>query len=418
MNNNGRTGNNRKAGETNILQVLNTILRYGPISRTEIATRLGIARSTVSVIVGKLLDAQLVTELGEKMSGRPGRNQTMLGLDPASSRRIAAVDVQLGEMTMTLCRLNGELAAISVEPFGHAAPAEAAELIQAGLSRLLEQEGLTWDDVVGVGVSFPGIVQHARSAVSSIQIGWFEPVNFQVELAERLPCPVFVENDVKAATVAEWVNRNYPLDMFFLYGGIGIGGAFISSGKVYGGRNSMAGRVGHISVNPFGETCRCGRKGCLELYASIPALLASVQGSIAYNLPRSYYSSSLVNLKRLLDGGDPKAVEATNKAVESLASALHCVVYLLDCSLIVIGGPITFLDNYLLEPLKEVLQDPRNDIAVNVEFSKFDEDGKIIGAAHLVNEILLNEGRNIEDESLQRYFLESDFSPLERYGIV
>ena len=143
----------------------------------------------------------------------------------------------------------------------------------------------------GVGIGVPGIIDMDTGMLreSPNLPGWSEfPVRAEIE--RRLGIPVTLENDANAAALGEkWLGatRNRG-SMCMLTLGTGVGGGIVLDGKIWHGMNGMAGELGHINVEPEGNPCNCGSRGCLEQYASATAVVRMAREAVASNLSQEW----------------------------------------------------------------------------------------------------------------------------------
>lgn len=150
--------------------------------------------------------------------------------------------------------------------------------IVASIVKLRDRLGA--DGLVGAGIGVPGfIVIEKGLVVGSPNLPGFEDFPVRDEIESRLNAPVILENDANAAALGEkWMGAGRGVnDLVLLTLGTGIGGGVISGGKVLHGFVGMAGEVGHITVNPAGNPCGCGNRGCLEKHASATAVVATAR---------------------------------------------------------------------------------------------------------------------------------------------
>jgi glucokinase len=123
-----------------------------------------------------------------------------------------------------------------------------------------------------VGVGFPGLVDHARGCVrSSVMLDGWRDVPLAGELAARIGAPCAVDNDANAAALHESELRGAAA-LLFVAIGTGIGGALVLDGKLWRGAGGLAGEIGHLAIERDGRPCDCGRRGCVNRYASGTAL--------------------------------------------------------------------------------------------------------------------------------------------------
>ena len=154
------------------------------------------------------------------------------------------------------------------------------------------------------------------------------------------------DNDVNACAWAEaHFGAGRGLDSFFwMTVSTGIGGAVVSGGRIVGGANAMAGEIGHLVVNPGGEVCGCGNRGCLEAEAAGPAWMRralrrlDADGGYLAARPRSE-----VNARAIAEGaraGDTLCIEVLRESAVMLARGVAAVYTLLDPEAVVLGGGV------------------------------------------------------------------------------
>ncbi|TDD19169.1 ROK family protein [Nonomuraea diastatica] len=200
---------------------------------------------------------------------------------------------------------------------------------------------------LATGVAVPGLVDEKAGVASrAANLGWRDaPISAM--LGERLGIPVALGHDVRAGGLAENVYGAgaHARNFLFLAIGTGIAGAMILEGRPYGGACGHAGEAGHIPVRPDGEPCVCGRRGCLETYASAASIVRR------YGKGRLRTEDVLARANQ----GDDHAKRVVNEAIEALATGLATCTLLLDPELIVIGGGLAGAGERLLDPLAKEL---------------------------------------------------------------
>jgi glucokinase len=173
-------------------------------------------------------------------------------------------------------------------------------------------------------------------------------------LAGKLTAPAWADNDVTNAAAAELAfGAGRGLGGFLLVAiGTGIGGGLVLGGKVWRGVRGFAGEIGHVSIDPEGPPCPCGSRGCLEQYASGPAIVRAWKAGAG---PRAGEGESPFDVARLARTGDSAALAAFEKAGRALGQALGGVVNLLDIEACIVGGGVADAGEVLLEPARRSL---------------------------------------------------------------
>ncbi|MEV8347401.1 ROK family protein [Streptomyces niveus] len=236
-------------------------------------------------------------------------------------------------------------------PRRHGPEAVIAEIV-AAVHALNEQATGYGASVRRVGVVVPGIVDEVTErAVYSANIGW-ENLPLGSMLQEATGLPVSLGHDVRAGGAAEFrlgAARN-ARDVLFMPIGTGISAALFCDGRPVRGLG-YAGELGHMSVEPGGELCACGARGCLETLASAAAI------TTAYSARSGRGVDGAAAVAALLTHGDPDAQAVWDRAVDALTTALAAVTTCFAPELIVLGGGLAQADALLLDPLRARLME-------------------------------------------------------------
>ncbi|GAA0226103.1 ROK family protein [Cryptosporangium japonicum] len=205
---------------------------------------------------------------------------------------------------------------------------------------------------VGVGLSVPGIVDTAAGvARHAVNLG-FRDTPLAALVAEEVGVPVVLEQDCRAAAVAEseiGLGRD-ARDLMVVVLGTGVAAGLIVDGQPLAGADGSAGELGHLPVYPDGERCACGQRGCLEVYASASGIArryAAAGGTRA--------GATAADVASSLDS-DVVAARVWREATEALGLALATATLLLDPALIVLAGGLTGAGDTLLRPVRTELQ--------------------------------------------------------------
>lgn len=254
------------------------------------------------------------------------------------------------------------------------------------------------DDFIGIGMGSPGIVNRKLGSVNgAYNLNWANLQELKSPIENATGIPFYIDNDANVAVLGEqWVGAgNNHSNLVFITLGTGVGGGLVSAGKLVRGANDAAGEIGHITVEPDGYLCTCGKNGCLEQYASATGVMR-----IAYDMSNQYTGKSrlkaeidggqLVNSKRIFDLAkmeDELALAVTDRFGYYLSLALGNVANLLNPSAIILGGGVSkagdFLLNIVRQKIKSFLFKTIQD-TVEIKNAELGNDAGIIGAASLV----------------------------------
>lgn len=262
-------------------------------------------------------------------------------------------------------------------------PAEVIRAAAETASALLERNEIPVDQCIGVGVGVPGTVDRKKGIVSySNNIHW-EDVPLAREIGKWLPIPVETANDADCAALAEAVaggGRNYS-DIVMITLGTGVGGGIILDGEIYNGRGAGGTELGHMVIVENGERCTCGRKGCLEAYASAAALKREAYRAGGRELePEEIFG--------LAKKGDPIMKAVVDTYIHRLGLGIVNIVNIFRPQLILLGGGISRQGDVLLEPLRRIVQKEcfggEKNFVPEIEAAELGNDAGIIGAANLL----------------------------------
>lgn len=376
-------GNLARAGD------LFQLLRDGKArTRADLALTTGLARSTVASRIDALLLSGLVGPAGEAHSSG-GRPPSRFAFNPAA-RAVLAVDVGATHVIVAVTDLSGRVLAEQRLAQDVAAGPEAVldRVVSEGLT-VLAKAGRTAGELAGIGIGLPGPVEHAtgRPVKPPIMPGWdgFDVVTY----AQRsLPVPVLVDNDVNIMALGERA-AHWPEHSNFLFIKVatGIGAGIISNGELQRGANGTAGDLGHVRV-PRGDEvlCRCGNTGCLEALASGPAIAAELSRL-------GVRATKGSDVRRLVNEGNPLAVQALRQAGRDLGDVLATVVNLLNPSVIVLGGSLGQVGEHLMAGVREVVYRRSLPLATShlrIALSMAGDQAAILGASQMVTQHVLS----------------------------
>jgi glucokinase len=204
--------------------------------------------------------------------------------------------------------------------------------------------------MLGIGIGVPGIIDMQTGLLreSPNLPGWADyPVRAEIE--RRLNTMVILENDANVAAFGEkWLGASKDYDnMAMLTLGTGVGGGLVMDGKIWHGMNGMAGEFGHTTVEPEGQVCGCGNRGCLEQYASATAVVRMAREAIAENdsctLARAAHADAEFSAKSIFNlalQGDDDAKRIYRRVGRALGIVLSTLVNSLNLPIYVVGGGV------------------------------------------------------------------------------
>lgn len=354
--------------------ILRLIYERGSISRQEISKIIGLTPATVTNITGELLEQGFIVELPSiEEKNTSGRKAIPLAINPISGY-VIGVDIGPSLLRIALSDLLGHLSNIEVIRYN----SEENELLRT----LIEKISSIKEDrnILGIGIGIPGLVDSSSGEVKfSPNLGWKE-LNIANPIKEAFRLPVTVENNVKAMALGErWFGKGKKTNNFILlYISLGIGSGIIIDGKLYKGANNGAGEIGHTIVSEDGELCNCGKRGCLETFASARAIVKNYKGS------SSDEDSGIDEIKSSIEKGDKRALEVVERAGYYLGIGISNLVNILDPEMIILAGRVTRLGKFLIEPMKKSLESRLfSTKSIRIDFSELGKEIGLYGASAL-----------------------------------
>ncbi len=273
-------------------------------------------------------------------SGDPTIDMTTNGRGP-----VAGIDIGGTKIAVLIVDADGAVLGRATRSSSAGDQDGAAEAIVACLDEALGTAGLSRDDLRAVGVGVPGRVDPVQGTVTlAVNLGWHD-FRLKDALEARLGRPVIVENDARAAAIG--LHERGVLgdlsDLAYLAVGTGIAAGVVLDGELHRGARGLAGEIGHAIAEHDGPRCTCGQLGCLEAFASGPAIARRAQARTA----RDVY--------RAAAAGDAAAAALIDDVGRRLAWAVHLLVMTYDVERVVIGGGVSHAGDAFAAPIHREL---------------------------------------------------------------
>ena len=339
--------------------ILNILRRQGPLSRTQLTEISGLSVGAISQITSDLLDEQWIVEIGEgDYTG--GRRQMMLRLNPT-----AGYVVGLKLMENRIVGAVTDLEATVLKYFeGRATSDHTPIVVSAALAHAVERAlsdiDIPRDRVLGVGIGLAGVIDCAAGIVRDSSFFQWRDVPLAELLAARLNLPVHLENDVNTLTITEQLfGPGHDVPNFAVVTvGRGVGMGIVLNYQLYQGIHGGAGELGHITIDPDGPLCNCGKRGCLEALAADAAVLRGVELALAKGAQSCIaLPPTIEEVVQAAEQGDPLAQETLAQAGYYLGMGLAVVVNTLSPSLIIISGEGVTAGEHRLRPMFQAMRE-------------------------------------------------------------
>ena len=242
-------------------------------------------------------------------------------------------------------------------------PDSVIKTMVSGATELLDREGISVGDVVGVGIGSPGPLDLAAGVVIGMpNISGFVNIRLRDRIRDGLGIQTVLENDANVAALGEYLcGSGKGTDvMVMLTLGTGVGGGIIIAGQMIRGAHGIGAETGHMIIESEGRPCPCGQRGCLEQYASASALARYARRLIEQDRRKSSLTDLLTekgdldaaDVNKARRAGDALAAEVWDRSIRYLAVGCVSIARLLDPDLIVLGGGLAKAGDDLLEPVR------------------------------------------------------------------
>jgi predicted NBD/HSP70 family sugar kinase len=338
--------------EVNRQIVLNLIREFQPISRAELARRMNVRRAALTAIVRDLIANGDVEETGTAIAAR-GRRPTLMRIR-TTDRTALAVDVRPGVTVVALVDYGGKV--LERTTFDTSSdPAELSRVLGVALKGMIVRLAGTpiGDGCQGVGIVVPGMVdKRSGHVLYAPRLGWRD-VPLRDSIAEVTGLQVYVESAPIACALARlWsVTRTRTVNNFvYVSVSDGVGVGIVNRGEVLRGETHTAGEFGHVSLDPNGPLCACGKRGCWEAFASNSATIARYNDAA-----KRKDTATIEEIVRRAKEDEPAARDAVIETGHQIGRGLAAVVSALNPKRIYIGGEVTAAWDLIEGPIRDEL---------------------------------------------------------------
>lgn len=333
----------------------NHIYRYirkcKTISNPDISYALKLSLPTVTQNTKELIELGLVSETGELQSTGGRRAKALSAV--VGYRLAVGLDITQNHIGMILTNLAGDILKYERTPYPYQSGREYFQQLSEKLEAFIEESGEERERILGVGISFPGIVDLQKKEIANSHALSVTSLHF-AEVADCFSYPCYFLNDANAGAYAEGIHSDAKEPFFYLSLSNTVGGALYHDERLMQGKGYRCGEVGHMTVVPDGLPCYCGKTGCLDAYCSAKRLS---------DLTGKKLESFFFGLREEKE----ELVRAWEEYEKYLAIAINNIHMVLDCD-IVLGG-------YVGSCLEPYMEEIRETVSMRNTFS---EDGSFV----------------------------------------
>ncbi|MHC1783900.1 MAG: ROK family protein [Anaerolineaceae bacterium] len=351
----------RRMNRSIILEVFRT---QKTLSRARLADETGLNPSTVSAIIGELIQENLIreTDLIQSSTGRPGR---LLEIYLEGGCALG-IEINVDYIALIVTDFAANVIWRTRQPSD---PESGQDAIMSQVLDLAKQasdfiKSRSWP-LLGVGVGVPGLVDVTSGLLRTAPNLHWENVPVRDVLATHFDCPIYVENEANAAALGEYyfgAVRNIK-NFIYLSSGVGLGSGIVIDGKLFRGMFWYAGEAGHMTLDINGDLCGCGKRGCWETFVGPRAVEQRVRRSIREGAKSILSEMANGDLKNIVFddavqaafAGDPIAMNALSEVAFYLGIGIANLVNLFNVEVIVLGGALNSVSSLLLQDVERVV---------------------------------------------------------------
>ncbi len=351
--------------------IIEALLENGSMSRTDLADAIGLSRSALTEPSRGLIERGLIHETSSPYDREhKGRPSILLALNPEYGYFVG-VGLTEDPPLMVLTDFHGN--ALAQYRMREAAePKEVAAAIEQGIPELIRAGRITRSKVLGVGVALSGYVNYAQGiCLQSNALGWRDvPLGEIVQQATRLP--TYLDNDAHAVATGQKLfgqareSRDFSIIML----GKKIGDGHFINGRLTRGHTGAAGEIGHCTVVAGGARCDCGKRGCLDMFATSSALLQRAEGL-------GLKVKNVAELEGIAANGERVAMELLREAGGMLGVVVANTIQVNNPELVVIADVVGFGNGLFITSVRQAIENnilPHLIATTRLEFCSVDND--------------------------------------------
>lgn len=379
-------------------EIIALCINDGDYSLADLSKELNTSIPTITKLVGELIDEGFLVDMG-KQGTTGGRRPSIYGLNP-SAGYLVGTEVRRKSISVAVTNFKGQLIDYYKEvPFVLKNSEESFRELCRLVTDLIEKIDISHNHVLAYGFNLSGRVNNETGYCFTYFIGEDRPIAAFLE--DELKCPVYVENDSRAMTYGEYICgvANNEEDMLFINVAWGLGMGMITDGKLSYGKSGFSGEIGHFPLLDNDQMCHCGKIGCLETGASGSAIYRIFTEKLnegrASTLAERYNKGEEITLDDILNAAneeDVLAIEVVEEIGTVLGRAIAGLINIFNPELVVIGGTVSKVKEYLLLPIRSAIQKHSLNMVnkdTTIKLSKLGEKAGPVGACMLSRSKLL-----------------------------
>lgn len=320
--------------------ILDKLYAKGPISRIDISKETGVTPATVSAVTGEMIGENLIYELGEQDHlNKVGRKKILLNIAPIYCYYVG-IEISEKRFSFALTDNTGTVVTTHIEKITNINVVQemGVHFFLEALTNFLAT--LSDYPIKAIGIALPGHYESQKS--SSIITNNTIWKDFDLEkIKDTISYPTFFANNVNCMAIAHrlFSTENQDENYIYLHLGRGMHSSYMYNGDLYGKENMLIGEIGHTIVQPDGEVCECGKRGCLQTYASETWLIKKARilyrgssTSYLHQLAEKEAAITIQNILMAYNLGDEGIINLIHSAVKYLALSITNLNMMIDAN--------------------------------------------------------------------------------------
>ncbi|AVP65225.1 sugar kinase [Clostridium botulinum] len=330
--------NNMEVKKNNRNRIFRYICKCDKTSNPEISYELKMSLPTVTQNTKELMERGLIAEVGEFQStgGRRAKAFSVV----ADSKLAVGLDITKNHVGLLLTNLTGKILKHDIFHYPYSAEDDYYREINKRLESFLDESVKEREKILGIGISFPGIVNLEKEVVSYSHMLGLKALPLAT-VSPFFSYDCYFLNDANAGAYAEGINMEKKERLFYLSLSNTVGGAIFNCNELIQGKNFRCGEVGHMTIVPDGVSCYCGKSGCLDVYCSAKCLSDATGGKLDL-----FFEA--------LERGEKEITDIWDRYATYLSVAINNIHMILDCDIIIGGYVGSFIESHIQDIREKV----------------------------------------------------------------
>ncbi|WP_333865670.1 ROK family transcriptional regulator [Sphingobacterium sp.] len=380
-------------------EILKNLYFDSTLSIAELVKKLSKSTPSITKVINRLLEENIIIECGFAES-TGGRRPIQFALNPSLDFYILTISSDQYFSTCTLTDLNQKILLEHRDIPLELKSDNSSELILSEIDRILASSKVTLDRIIGIGISMPGFV-NSELGVNESYINTHPLYRMKSKIEKKYKLSTVIENDSRCIAIAE---KEFGLAkgadnslIINLNWGVGLG--IIINGKVFKGESGFAGEFSHIPLSNDNTLCSCGKRGCLEVEASLNSAINNTENDIQrneYSIYSTFVKSNLNKIDALIEAshvGDQIAINNVGKIGYMLGKGISTLIHILNPKQIIVSGRGAELGRILNPQIQIAINEfciPEIAKTTQIQMSDLNKHAQIKGTAAIVVENHIN----------------------------